>query len=147
MLQKNEFGKTPLNERAVELLQKLSNFLNAKGYSLRTVRNYVQEVRFLFVYYNLLLPDLFIKDHIIDYLNFIKKEHGVGRDKCRMAASSFSFFFKHILVIPNLVPEAFYPRKEFHIPEILAVEQMTQLWKGQKRSFYTSAQIYFTAFG
>lgn len=91
------------------------------------MRNYVQEVRFLFAYFNTILPDDFTKDHIIDYLNFIQKSHGVGRDKCRMAASSFSFFFKHILVIPNLVPESFYPRKVFRIPEILSIEQMAHL--------------------
>lgn len=91
------------------------------------MRNYVQEVRFLFAYFNAILPDVFTKDHVIEYLNYIQKVHGVGRDKCRMAASSFSFFFKYILVIPNLVPESFYPRKEYRIPEIFSIEQMAHL--------------------
>jgi len=106
------------------LLVKLSDYLNAKAYSPRTARNYLQEMRFIFAHFNHLPPTQLSQDHIISYLNFIKSEHGVGRDKCRMAAQSCSFFFKHILPIPYLVPHQFYPRKEFRLPDILSPEQI-----------------------
>jgi integrase/recombinase XerD len=44
-----------------------------------------------------------------------------------MVAQSCSFFFKHILPTPYLVPHEFYPRKEFRLPDILSVEQMEHL--------------------
>jgi site-specific recombinase XerD len=81
-------------------------------------------MRFIFAHFNHISPADLSQDHIIAYLNFIKSEHGVGRDKCRMAAQSCSFFFKHILPIPYLVPHEFYPRKDFKLPDILSVEQM-----------------------
>jgi len=84
-------------------------------------------MRFIFAHFNHLSPAQLSQDHIIAYLNFIKTEHGAGRDKCRMAAQSCSFFFKHILPLPYLVPHQFYPRKEFRLPDILSVEQMIHL--------------------
>jgi len=116
-----------LNAEAQELLTNLANFLSAKGYSPRTVRNYVQEMRFLFAYFNHVPPKNIAQNNLVDYLNFIKREHGVGRDKCRMPASACSFFFKHILPTPSVIPHALYPRKEFRLPDILSVAQITRL--------------------
>ena len=84
-------------------------------------------MRFIFAHFNHVQPAQLTQDHIISYINFIKSEHGVGRDKCRMAAQSCSFFFKHILPIPYLTPHEFYPRKEFRLPDILSVEQISKL--------------------
>lgn len=84
-------------------------------------------MRFIFAHYNHLSPSQIGQSHIISYINFVKTEHGVGRDKCRMVAQSCSFFFKHILPTPYLVPHEFYPRKEFRLPDILSVEQMQHL--------------------
>jgi site-specific recombinase XerD len=108
-------------------LKRLTDFLSAKAYSPRTVRNYVQEIRFIFAYFNDVAPAALTQEHIVQYLNFIKREHGVGRDKCRMVAQSCSFFFKHILPTPYIIPNALYPRKEFRLPDILSVEQMDLL--------------------
>lgn len=84
-------------------------------------------MRFIFAHFNHLSPEQLSQEHIISYINFIKTEHGVGRDKCRMAAQSCSFFFKHILPIPYLIPHEFYPRKEFRLPDILSPEQISLL--------------------
>lgn len=84
-------------------------------------------MRFIFAHYHDVPIATIGQQHIINYINFIKKEHGVGRDKCRMVASACSFFFKHILPTPYVVPHEFYPRKEFRLPDILAVEQMDSL--------------------
>lgn len=124
---KNEYGKTALNPEAQDLLHKLSNYLTAKAFAERTVRNYTQEMRYIFAHFNHLPPADLRQQHIIDYLVFIKKEHSVGRDKCRMVASACSFFFKNIQPTPYIIPNEFYPRKEFVLPEILSVEQMTHL--------------------
>ena len=84
-------------------------------------------MRFILAHYHDSKPAELTQKHIIDYLVFIKKEHGVGRDKCRMAASACSYFFKHIVTIPYLVPHEFYPRKEFRLPDVLKVEQIQTL--------------------
>ena len=105
----------------------MSNFLTAKDYSPHTKENYVREMRFIFAYYNDLPPKSITQQNIIDYINFIKKEHGVSRDKCRMTAQSCSFFYKHIFRSEFVVPSAFYPRKEFRLPDILSEEQVSIL--------------------
>lgn len=92
-----------------------------------TIRNYMAEMRYIFGYYNHLHPEQLTQDHIAAYINYIKKEHMVGRDKCRMTAQSCSFFFKHILPSPYVVPHALYPRKEFRLPEILTQEQISHV--------------------
>lgn len=50
-----------------------------------------------------------------------------GRDKCRMAASACSFFFRNILPTPYVIPKGLYPRKEFRLPDILSVTQVDHL--------------------
>lgn len=101
--------------------------MNAKSYSPRSIESYVREMRFLFAHFNDLPPKSITQNNIIDYINFIKIEHGVSRDKCRMTAQSCSFFYKHIFKSEFIIPNAFYPRKEFRLPEILTEEQVVKV--------------------
>jgi len=102
----------------------MNNYMNAKSYSPRSIESYVREMRLLFSHYNDLPPKSITQNDIVNYINFIKIEHGVSRDKCRMTAQSCSFFYKHIYKAEFIVPSAFYPRKEFRLPEILSEEQV-----------------------
>ena len=106
---------------------KLLEYLTAKNYSPRTIRNYIAEMRYIFAFYNDKPPVQINQDDIIRYLNFIKKQFGSGYDKCRMVAQACSFFYKNILQVPYVVPSAFYPRKEFKLPNILSEEQVRHL--------------------
>ena len=108
---------------------KASEYLSAKNYSPRTIRNYISEIRYIFSYYNEKDPSLIDQDDIIRYLNFIKKQFGSGYDKCRMVAQSCSFFYKHILRVSYVVPSAFYPRREFKLPNILSKKEVEHLLK------------------
>lgn len=121
-----------MNADAQQLLVKLSNALRAGGYSERTVRNYTSEVRFLFSYFNDLDPLAIGPDEIILYINYLKSTLGLGRAKCRMAAQSFSFFYKHVLRKPYVIPSKLYPRKEHVLPEILSEEQTVHLFHAVK---------------
>ena len=84
-------------------------------------------MRYIFAFYNDKPPVQINQDDIIRYLNFIKKQFGSGYDKCRMVAQACSFFYKNILQVPYVVPSAFYPRKEFKLPNILSEEQVRHL--------------------
>jgi site-specific recombinase XerD len=101
--------------------------LTAKHYSPRTIRNYTQEMRFLFAHYRDVMPGSITGKDIIAYINFIVKEHGVGREKCHQVAQSCSFFFKHVMPSPFVIPSQFYPRKENKLPQVFSVEQIKQL--------------------
>lgn len=114
---------------AQQLLVKLSASLRAGGYSERTVRNYTSEVRFLFAYFNDLDPLSIGQDEIILYINYLKSGLNLGRAKCRIAAQSFSFFYKHVLRKPYSLPSKIYPRKEHTLPEILSQHQAVHLFQ------------------
>ena len=118
-----------MNAKAEGLLLKAAAFLSAKNYSPRTVRNYTSEMRYIFSYYNQKDPLEITQDDIIGYINFIKKQFGSGYDKCRMVAQACSFFYKNILRVPYVVPSAFYPRREFKLPNILGEAQVKHLLK------------------
>lgn len=105
----------------------MSEYLTAKNYSERTLRNYTSEMRFLFSYYNEKDPTQIDQDDIIAYINYIKKRFGSGYDKCRMVAQSCSFFYRNVLRVPFIVPSSFYPRKESKLPNIMSVEQVEHL--------------------
>ncbi|MEX1122921.1 MAG: tyrosine-type recombinase/integrase [Balneolales bacterium] len=113
--------------KAEGLLLKTAEFLSAKNYSPRTIRNYTSEMRYIFSYYNQKDPEDITQDDIIGYLNFIKKQFGSGYDKCRMVAQACSFFYKNILRVPYVVPSSFYPRREFKLPNILSEAQVKHL--------------------
>ena len=91
------------------------------------MRNYTSEMRFLFSYFNDLDASAIGPDEIILYLNYLKTGLNLGRDKCRMLAQSCSFFCKHVLKKPYLLPSKLYPRKEFKLPEILSQVMMEMI--------------------
>jgi site-specific recombinase XerD len=111
----------------LDCLSQLHNTLVAKQYAKRTIRNYMQEMRFLFAHYYDVVPSSISQQDIINYINFIINEHGVGREKCHQVAQSCSFFYKHVYPSPFIVPSAFYPRKSHKLPQVFTVEQVQQL--------------------
>lgn len=116
---KNTLGTVVLNPQAQEYLLKLASFLEAKAYSPMTARNYMAEMRYIFAYYNHLNPEQLTQDHIAANINYIKQEHGVGRDECRMCAQSFG--------------EARWPFADFlHAPSTLALTTLLFNWSTYK---------------
>ena len=111
----------------MDCLNQLHNTLVAKQYAKRTIRNYMQEIRFLFAHYYDVVPSSINQQDIINYINFIINEHGVGREKCHQVAQSCSFFYKHVYPSPFIVPSAFYPRKTHKLPQVFTIEQVQQL--------------------
>lgn len=116
-----------MSPSAQEALQQMHAVLSAKHYSPRTIRNYMQEMRFLFAHYVDLMPESIVSKDIIAYINFIVAEHKVGRAKCHQVAQSCSFFFKYVMPSPFVIPSQFYPRKENKLPQIFSADQVKQL--------------------
>ncbi len=67
------------------------------GYSVRSIGNYVREMRFIFEYYPDVSPADLTAEQIEVYICYIKKTFNSGFSKCRLVASSVSFYFKQIL--------------------------------------------------
>ena len=88
------------------------------GYSVRSIGNYVREMRFIFEYYPDTLPSQLTAEQIEKYICYIKQVFNSGFSKCRMVASSVSFFFKQVLKRPYDLPSKLYPRKQFKLPRV-----------------------------
>lgn len=97
------------------------------NYSLRSITNYMREMRFIFQHYNGLAPSQITAAHISQYILYIKDVHKSGHDKCRMVAHSVAFFFRHVLQQPYSIPSKLYPRKEYRLPDIMSQEEVRVL--------------------
>ena len=126
-MQKNEYSKITLSAEAQACLLQLSNTLLARQYWPRTIRNYVQKMRFLFAHYYDVLPASITQQDIITYITYIIKAHGVGREKCHQVAQSCSFYYKYVYPSPFILPTAFYPRKTHKLPQVFSAEQVRLL--------------------
>lgn len=61
------------------------------------------------------------------YLLYLAKTLGCSRVKCRMAAQSISFFFRHVLRLPYVVPSLIYPRQSSKLPPVMNAQEIKTL--------------------
>lgn len=112
---------------AVAALEKTSEYLSIGHYSPLTIRNYLSELRYLFVYHGDVSPGDFTEDMILQYLLYLAKTLGCSRVKCRMAAQSISFYFRHVLGRPYVIPSLIYPRPSSKLPAVMSAHQIRTL--------------------
>jgi site-specific recombinase XerD len=105
----------------------MQQVMTVGGYSPRSIGNYVREMRFIFEYYPDTKPSTITADQVEKYICYIKQVFNSGHDKCRMVASSVSFFFKQILKRPYDLPSKLYPKKKFQLPNVMGVDEVRQL--------------------
>ena len=92
-----------------------------------TIRNYLGELRYLFCYYPDIAPLDYDSDLVMQYLLYLTKTLGCGRSKCCMAAQSISFFFRHVLQKPYVIPTVIYPRKNKTLPAVMSAEEILRV--------------------
>lgn len=99
-------------------------------YSPLTIRNYLAELRFIFVYYADADPLDLTEDMIMGYLLYLSKTLGCSRVKCKMAAQSISFFMRHVAKRPYVIPTVIYPRPTSKLPAVMLPEEIMKLIDG-----------------
>ena len=99
-------------------------------YSPLTIRNYLAELRFIFVYYADVDPLDLTEDMIMEYLLYLSKTLGCSRVKCKMAAQSISFFMRHVAKRPYVIPTVIYPRPSSKLPAVMLPEEIMKLIDG-----------------
>ena len=108
-------------------MEKASQYLSLGHYSLLTIRNYLSELRYLFVYYAELSPQDFTEEMMMQYLLYLSKTLGCSRVKCKMAAQSISFFFRHVLKQVYVIPSVIYPRPTGKLPPVMSAEEIKRM--------------------
>jgi integrase/recombinase XerD len=104
--------------------------LSIGHYSPLTIRNYLAELRFIFVYYADVDPLDLTEDMIMGYLLYLSKTLGCSRVKCKMAAQSISFFMRHVAKRPYVIPTVIYPRPSSKLPAVMLPEEIMKLIDG-----------------
>ena len=84
----------------------------------------------MLVYYAEAHPYAFTEDMMLKYLLYLAKTLQCSRVKCRMAAQSISFFFRHVLKTPFSTPSQIYPRKSTKLPAVMSVQEVKLLIEG-----------------
>jgi len=108
-------------------LEKASQYLSLGHYSPLTIRNYLSELRYLFVYYAEVSPQDFTEEMMMQYLLYLSKTLGCSRVKCNMAAQSISFFFRHVLKQVFVIPSVIYPRPTGKLPPVMSAEEIKRM--------------------
>jgi integrase/recombinase XerD len=108
-------------------LEKASQYLSLGHYSPLTIRNYLSELRYLFAYYADVNPADFIEDMIMEYLLYLARTLKCSRVKCKMAAQSISFFFRHVLKKVYVIPTVIYPCKSSKLPPVMSAGEIRKL--------------------
>ena len=111
-------------------MEKANQYLLIGHYSPLTIRNYLAELRFIFVYYPDVDPLDFTEAMIMQYLLYLSKTLGCSRVKCKMAAQSISFFMRHVAKRPWVIPTVIYPRPENKLPAVMLPEEIIKLIDG-----------------
>ena len=111
-------------------LEKTNQYLSLGHYSPQTIRNYLAELRFFFVYYGEADPLDFTEPMIVQYLLYLAKTLECSRVKCRMAAQSISFFMRHVAKRPYIIPTVVYPRQVNKLPPVMLPEEIMQMIDG-----------------
>lgn len=96
-------------------------------YSPLTIRSYLSELRFAFVYYADIDPMSFTEDLLMKYLLYLSKTLGCSRVKCKMAAQGISFFMRHVAKRPYVIPTIIYPRASSTLPSVMSTEEIMRL--------------------
>jgi integrase/recombinase XerD len=108
-------------------LEKANQYLSIGHYSPLTIRNYLAELRFIFVYYPDVDPLEFTEAMIMQYLLYVSKTLGCSRVKCKMAAQAISFFMRHVAKRPRVIPTVIYPRPSTRLPAVMSTGEVMKL--------------------
>ena len=111
-------------------MEKTSEYLCLGYYSPHTIRNYLSELRYLFVYFAEQDPGDFTEEMIFQYLLYLAKTLGCSRVKCTMAAQSISFFLRYVLKRPYVIPSLIYPRKASKLSPVMSPEEIKLMIDG-----------------
>lgn len=96
--------KKSVSPQAVEDLEKASQYLFFGFYSQNTIRSYLSQLRYVFVYYSDVHLAEYIEDRMPQYLLYLARTFKCSCVECKMAAQSISFFFRYVLNCPYVIP-------------------------------------------
>lgn len=110
-----------------EWLTILHETLRMGNYGKGTIKGYCMEVRLLFQYFHDKEVESLTPDDLRKYILYVKDVQGSGLAKQKSVAFSCSFFFKHVLQKPEVLPAKLYPKSNFVLPKVMSQGEVKHL--------------------
>ena len=70
---------------------------------------------------------MYTEEMIMEYLLYLSATLSCSREKCRIAAQSIAFYFRHVLRIPYIIPSIIYPRVVTKLPAVMTSVEVKKL--------------------
>ena len=105
-------------------MHRTGDLLNLGEYSPLTKRHYLQELRFLFTYYDEVRPSQITYEQTLNYLIYLNKTLGCSRVKSKMAGNSFAFFFRQVCNKPYKIPTILFAAHSHKLPAVMQVQEV-----------------------
>ncbi len=108
-------------------LQRMRDDMRLRNYSSRTEETYLARVDALGRHYGI-PPDRLGLDQVRSFLLHAINQRGCSWSWWRQTVAALRFFYGRTLGRSGVVPCLPYPRKEFHLPEVLSTTEVEQLF-------------------
>ena len=125
----NKIISYPLCSENLLALEAMRNKLILKGYSVNTIRNYLNEFHLLLRLLKERSINQLSKDHIQSYLLWLLKNKGCSETKVHTAVNAIKFYFEQVKGRGKEFYDLPRPKKPFKLPAILAEEEVLALIK------------------
>lgn len=108
-----------------ELRTKMQNFMELKGYSSQTVRNYIHAVAKYCEYYGK-HPNELNSEHIMNYLIYLKRERNMGSGSVNQAYSGLKILYTQVLKREwdSTIPRS---KRVNKLPRVLSREEVSAI--------------------
>lgn len=125
----NKIMSYPLCAENLLALEAMRNKLIVKGYSINTIKNYLNEFHLLLRLLKERSVNELSKDHIQSYLLWLLKNQGCSETKVHTAVNAIKFYFEQVKGRGKEFYDLPRPKKPFKLPAILAEEEVLDLIK------------------
>lgn len=116
-----------LNENSLKIMELTEKKLILKSYSLRTIDNYLSELRqFLHHFQDKEVQNL-TKSDIEDYIYYLLKNYNISESKQNMAINAIKFYYETVLDKPRIYYDIQRPKRSKELPGVLSEDDVLRL--------------------
>jgi integrase/recombinase XerD len=120
-------SKKNFDEHQERALRMVEQKLNLKGYSVKTKKTYLEQLKLIMMFYVNVHPIELNELEIRNYLLYIVEKKKLGRSSQNQAINSIKFLYEKVLGQEKKVYYLERPFKEKRLPEVMNVQEVAAL--------------------
>lgn len=118
-----------INEEQCQALRMAEQKLNLKGYSIRTKKTYLEQLKLFMRFYIDVHPIELDELSIRNYLLYVVEKKGLGRSSQNQAINAIKFLYEKVLGQERKVYYLDRPFKERRLPEVMNAQEIVMLFE------------------